>query len=199
MHASSGFAGEGVSPTSGVGFQSGIRFESAQFRFDSQTAPALDAAMKQKVHRRSILTLATACMLVGCMAEPPSPAALNGVETVPLHVLARTINNYRGRTVRTCGRELTPITQANGDIRSWELRAVDPTSPHAFTAYVIIPACNGRRPRLDESCAIGRIAREDGSLDPPEDIAIGSHMIGSQEWWLHPQCPAHGPTSREPE
>jgi hypothetical protein len=67
---------------------------------------------------------------------------------------------------------------------------MDPTSPHGSTVYVVVPACNGQAPRLVRGCITGRIAREDGSLDVPDYETIGSHLIGSEEWWLHPQCPA---------
>lgn len=133
-------------------------------------------------------TVLLSIALVSCSPQRPSPAGVSSDPSVPLHVLARNIESYRGQSVRTCGTELLPITQADGTVRSWSLRKLDPTSSHGFTAYVIVPACAGRRPPMAGGCVVGRVAREDGSLDIPEAITIGSHLIGSQEWRLHPQC-----------
>ena len=134
------------------------------------------------------IMLLIGAIAAGCTAEPLEPAS-GSIETVPLHILARNIASYRGQTVRTCGREIEPARYSNGEIIYWRLSVIDPTSPYRFPARVIIPSCNGERPRLRGGCISGRVAREDGSLDPPESVVIGSHEIMSHEWWLHPQCP----------
>jgi hypothetical protein len=159
-------------------------------RPELRRSPRLGAEM---IQRARVLTLATAGLLAGCMSERPARFAAETVQTVPLHVLARNIEDYRGRTVRVCGGRLRPNRDATGNIRSWHLSVSDPVSPPPSTAYVIIRPCAQERPRLTRGCAVGRIARENGSLDAPESMVIASHSIGSREWWLHPQCRADSP------
>jgi len=140
-------------------------------------------------HRGGALLVAACLLATGCRERSAHSASGQSVVTVPLHVFARNAADYRGQTIRTCGREVRPITQSNGEIRSWQLRAIDPTSPHRFEAFVVLPACGSRPPRLEHGCVTGRIAREDNSLDVPDAIIVTDHAIGSEEWWLHPSCP----------
>lgn len=132
------------------------------------------------------------CALLGSCAPEQAPApSASLVPAVPLHVLARTIADFRGRTVRTCGSQLQPAWGASGEVANWRLSVRDPTGPYHFPAIVILPSCNGERPRMERGgCITGRIAREDGSLDDPDVEIIGSHQIMNYEWWLHPQCPS---------
>jgi|GEM_PF-2950879 len=140
--------------------------------------------------RLGALTALAALHATGCTHEAVEPSAASAVETVPLHVLARNIGDYRGQIVRTCGGRPSPVRSPDGEIREWELRVTDPTSEHRFTAFVIVPSCNGQMPRLVDGCVTGRVAREDGSLDPPTSMSVISHFIGSDEWWIHPPCSA---------
>jgi len=66
----------------------------------------------------------------------------------------------------------------------------DPTSRYGFPALVYIRSCTERRPRLVRGCIVGRVAREDGSLDPPISRIVSDHQISNSEWWLHPHCAA---------
>jgi hypothetical protein len=124
-----------------------------------------------------------------CAAEQPQTASSSVVPTIPLHVLARTIADYRGRTVRTCGSELQAIPGTEGKVAYAILSARDPASRHNLQASVHIATCAGERPRLDPGgCVIGRIAREDGSLQEPDAVMVSSHAVVDNEWFLHPQC-----------
>jgi hypothetical protein len=128
----------------------------------------------------------------GCTREAPEPAAASAVETVPLHVLARTIGIYRGRTVRTCGETMVPVTDAQGVVSQWHLSAPDTTRERA-TAFVAVATCHGERPHLVDGCVTGRVARNDGSLEDPQSMHLVSHLVGSWEWWMHPHCLSRGP------
>jgi hypothetical protein len=107
-----------------------------------------------------------------------------------LHVLARNIADFRGRTVRTCGPELQAGRGPNGEVAYWSMLARDPISRHnnIYSGVHIAPCGGERRPVDADGCVTGRIAREDGSLEAPVDVIIGSHRIVSFEWILHPQC-----------
>ena len=137
--------------------------------------------------------LVAALATFGCSADRPEPAAPSApaIETVPLRTLAANTASYRGQTVRVCGRWSDPPTLRPGEVArsGWALTA--PKLPGTFgphSYFVGVTSCLGRRPRLSSGCITGRIAREDGSLDLPENILVGSHVTGSHEWLLHPQC-----------
>lgn len=136
--------------------------------------------------------LITILIAAACVREPPETPATPQPETVPLHILARNIDSYRGRTVRTCGEWNGAMREADGTLLARQLNRIDPTSPHGWGAVVFVAPCSGARPPLSDGCINGRIAREDGSLNDPERIEVVSHRIGSSEWWLHPQCRAPG-------
>ena len=131
-------------------------------------------------------TLAAAC----ASEQQPRTAIASPVPTVPLHVLARTVADFRGQTVRTCGPELQAGRWPNGEVAYWSMRAKDPISRHNnIYSGVHIASCGGERPPVDtDGCVTGRVAREDGSLEAPTEVIIGSHEIVSFEWILHPQC-----------
>lgn len=150
-----------------------------------------DAATMTKQPCVSALLAAVAALgLSGCYAEAPEPRSATLVETVPLPVLAANTADYRGRTVRVCGRWSPDRRAASETNRQWSISQRDPKArrPHVYS--VGIKSCGERRPRLDQGCITGRIAREDGSLDLPTDMLVQSHVTGSLEWWLHPQCMA---------
>jgi hypothetical protein len=137
-------------------------------------------------------TLAIATVAGGCAAEQPVTATESIVPTIPLHVLARNIGDFRGRTVRTCGPELEAARRPDGEVAYWIMSARDPISRHNnIYSGVHIASCAARPPVDADGCVTGRVAREDGSLEAPADVIIGSHRIVSFEWILHPQC---GPT-----
>ena len=132
---------------------------------------------------------------LGCSAERPETAAppAAGVETVSLYVLAANMGRYKGQTVRVCGRWRDPPPRRARAVAqsSWSLTAPNPPGTVRPHVYVVgVTPCRGKRPRLTNGCLTGRIARENGSLDLPEDILIASHVTGSYEWFLHPQCAA---------
>lgn len=147
-----------------------------------------------RVHRSDLLAAplaAVACALAAACAPAPPEGAGNLVETVPLHVLARTIADRRGQVVRVCGGNWGgTVESAAGQMRGWVLVAPDPSAPATLRAFVNVRSCDGRRPRRSGDCITGRIAREDGSLTRPESIMVGSHQVGRQEWWVHSQCAA---------
>lgn len=130
-------------------------------------------------------------LLGSCAPGQPRATSASLVPTVPLHVLARSIADYRGRIVRTCGPQFRPSRRPDGKITNWRLSVRDPTSPYNFPAIVRVLSCHAETSPFDsEGCVTGRIAREDGSLDEPDVEIVGSHEIVSYEWWLHPQCPS---------
>jgi len=134
------------------------------------------------------LAVLAAVHATGCTRETAEPAAASAVETVPLHVLARTIEAYPGRTIRTCGSELRQIDRGDGSV-GWLLSTADPTHPYRFPASVIIRGCSDRAPRLHSGCVVGRVAQENGSLAPnPGARLVEDHEIINREWWLHLQC-----------
>jgi hypothetical protein len=125
----------------------------------------------------------------GCTPQEPRAAADSITPTVPLHDLARTIGDYKGRTVRTCGTELQAIRGTDGTVAYGILSARDPASRHNLQASVHIASCGGQSPRLDPAgCITGRVAREDGSLQEPDAVMVSSHAVVDNEWILHPQC-----------
>jgi hypothetical protein len=130
-----------------------------------------------------VLLLAPICAVAACTPVPPEAATTAGVETVPLHVLARTIENHVGRTVRTCGRLERVVPEAENFVIS----VVDPET--RFSARVQVKGCPEGRPRLVDGCITGRIAQENGTLEPnPDARIVASHVIENNEWWLHPRC-----------
>jgi hypothetical protein len=166
------------------------------FPFDAsdlvvRTGLMTNARSGDRPHAFLLGSLALASALVAaCTPSPLETASDPAVETIPLHVLARDIESYRGQAVRTCGRWRGALRSAEGQVRAWHLSRIDPTSPHGFTASVLVPECRGRRPRLTDGCISGRVAREDGTLDMPDGVLVTDHLIISYEWWIHPQCEA---------
>lgn len=136
---------------------------------------------------RFVQVAALAGFAAACTQALLEPTSQPAVETVPLHILARNIASYRGRTVRTCGR-WRGAQRSGAQVRAWQLSRVDPTSAYRFSASVLVSECRGRRPRLADGCIVGTVAREDRSLEPPDSIIVTDHQIISYEWWLHPQC-----------
>jgi hypothetical protein len=127
--------------------------------------------------------------LGACTPEQPRSATGPITPTVPLHVLARTIADYKGRTVRTCGTKLQAARGTDGKVAYGILSARDPASRRDRQASVHIASCGGERPRLDPGgCVTGRVAREDGSLQEPDTVMVSSHAVVNNEWILHPQC-----------
>lgn len=120
-------------------------------------------------------------ILASCVHDSTAPP----VSTVPLLTLARSIERYRGQTVRTCGSSLSPLTAS----KVGELSA--PHGRHGVGVHV--RACREmKRVRGRRTCLTGRIARPDGSLrplQPGEPISVSSRII-DYEWYLHQQCPA---------
>jgi hypothetical protein len=128
-------------------------------------------------------------LLAACTPKQPRSATDSITPTVPLHVLARTIADYKGRTVRTCGTKLQAARGTDGKVAYGILSARDPASRHNLQASVHVASCGGERPRLDPGgCVTGRVAREDGSLDEPDAVLVSSHAVVDNEWRLHPQC-----------
>ena len=132
--------------------------------------------------------LAALMMLAGCAPVSPAPEQPQAVRTIPIPQLAREIDRHRGEIVRTCGEQLEPTVNAQGDILRWELSTRD--SITRFPASVVVAACNGGQPPIENGCVTGRVAREDGSLEEPERWIVTDHEIVNYEWWLHPQCPS---------
>jgi hypothetical protein len=130
-------------------------------------------------------------LVAACTPAPPETAPDPAVETIPLHVLARTIESRAGQTLRACGRDFRQATPYESP--HWMLSMRDPTSPYGFPALVFIRSCDERRPRLANGCIVGRVLREDGSLDPPTSRITTNHQVSNHEWWLHPPC---GPRRR---
>jgi hypothetical protein len=127
--------------------------------------------------------------MASCTQAQPQAVSQPAVQTIPLHVLARTIESHAGQAVRTCGRDLRRATVEESS--HWMLSVTDPASPNGFPARVFIQGCDERRPpRLANGCIVGRVLREDGSLDPPTTRMHADHEVTDYEWWLHPQCPA---------
>jgi hypothetical protein len=138
---------------------------------------------------RALAILVLFWALAACTPDQPRNATGSTVPTIPLHVLARTIGDYRGRTVRTCGTDLQASQGANGRVNYGILSASDPASRHNLQASVHVASCGGERPRLDPGgCVTGRVAREDGSLREPDAVMVSSHAVVDNEWRLHPQC-----------
>jgi hypothetical protein len=134
---------------------------------------------------------------IGLIGQAPDsrreePDAARNPPTIPIHVLARDIQSYRGQVVRTCGRRLEPaIHEKDGRIVYWTLTAPYPSGRRGWHSGVILSHC-GARPRLSNDCVTGRVAREDESLDIPEVIIVGGHTTMSHEWWLHLDCARQG-------
>lgn len=149
------------------------------------------AAPKSVARATVLLAGLTILCVAGCSAAAPEAPSAAAVQTVPLQVLAANTVDYRGRTVRVCGRWQNRSARSGDDApeTGWSLTAPNPPGMHGPHTYsVIVAACRGARPRLTNGCVTGRIAREDGSLAMPEAILVASHVTGSNEWWLHPQC-----------
>lgn len=144
--------------------------------------------MRKAFAAQTVAAAALAYALVaGCTAVQPEPGSAEAVQTVAMHDLVRSIDTYRGRTVRVCADELVPRTREDGSVVHWQLRAMNPSE--RFAARLILAQCGGERPQLENGCIVGRIAREDGSLEIPTTMLISDHVVMSEEWWLHPQCP----------
>ena len=132
------------------------------------------------------LALAPVWITVACAAGAAPPAA----PTVPLVQLATNIEDYRGQTVRTCGRRLV---RTDGQ-RVWQL-SVPRAFGHHPAGVLVLPCGELRPPAGDESCVTGRVARRDGSTEPTQEgqLRIVSSAVINHNWYLHAQCtPAAG-------
>lgn len=117
-------------------------------------------------------------LLVGaCQTQTPEVPALGW------EMYGRSLERFRGQTVRVCGR-LTRIGE------HWAVEHAphaDQSFRHGNPAVLVVP-CGTGEPRLDrEGCLAGRIAAENGSLDPPPQQVRDNSPV-SPDWFLHAQC-----------
>jgi hypothetical protein len=133
-------------------------------------------------------TLAVPALLACGCATASSESSVDAV-TVPLHVLANDIAHYRGHWIRTCGTDLNAVWGPGGETTHWHLTARDPASNFPYMRVgVAVATCGSDRPRLIDGCLIGRVARDDGSLEDPKSVIVTSHLTIQREWRLYPQC-----------
>lgn len=107
------------------------------------------------------------------------------VPTLSVNSAGYRVTRYKGRTVRVCGR----LAQVEG---RWAVQHIQ--RPREFFLHglpaVFVATCDQTPPRLDRhGCLVGRIAREDGSLDEPRSVLTDDSPF-THYWLLHPQCPA---------
>lgn len=129
---------------------------------------------------RRLAFAAVVVLSAACQTGRPSPAAV-------LPMLAGThsgygIETYRGRVVRVCGR----LAQRQS---RWAVEYVPRPGDAFFHGYpaVLIAGCDAA-PRLDRNgCLVGRVAAEDGSMNPPPR-SVRTNDPYSLDWFLHPQC-----------
>lgn len=123
--------------------------------------------------------------LSACATGGGAPSGAAGDATiVPLPLLAQTIAEFRGQTLRSCG----PIFQRVPDGRAeWTLATQVPGSRHP--AGVRVLPCGRSAPRVDASgCITGTIARSDGSTTLEGAPGTVSSAALSSVWFLHEQC-----------
>jgi hypothetical protein len=136
----------------------------------------------ERTNHKALLMLAgTATILLGCVAV----GVPDTVPTLSVKEFSKAPESYRGAVLRICGDRLANI---GVDEPSWIL-----FTPKAFgyhPAMVKVLACRGRRPIADvETCIVGRVLGEDGSLEPlaPDEILV-KDPGDSSPWTLHAQC-----------
>lgn len=132
---------------------------------------------------KALLVLAgAATILLGCVTV----TAPESIRTLSVKEFSRTPEAYRGQTLRICAARLVDL---GVDKPSWYLSTPAAIGYHPATVEVL--ACDGGRPIADaETCIVGRIAREDGSLDllrPAGEIVV-KDPGNSAPWYLHAQC-----------
>ncbi|HEY0012850.1 MAG TPA: hypothetical protein VGB79_08365 [Allosphingosinicella sp.] len=125
------------------------------------------------------LLLAAACQTQGGARSPDLPT-LSGDK------YGYDIEQYRGRTVRVCGR----LAQRES---GWGVEYIPRQGDffffHGYPA-VLVAGCAGAAPRLDpDGCLTGRIAAADGSLSPPPRNEWDDMPV-NRDWFLHAQCSA---------
>ena len=120
-------------------------------------------------------------LLFGCVAA----GVPDTVPTLSVKEFSKSPESYCGAVLRICGDRLANI---GVDEPSWTL-----STPQAFgyhPARVTVLPCGGTRPTPKTNvCIVGRIARQDGSLDPipPSQIFVRSPGA-TNPWYLHAQC-----------
>lgn len=135
---------------------------------------------------RQAMIVAALLALAGGMAACVTDAAEPKVPTLSAGQLARTIEQYSGRTVRVCGvfrEKLDPAEVGE----AWEL--AQPNDPHPHGAGVQVVPQSSDRPQLDSfGCIKGRIAYGDGTLDKSKqsNIVTITDSLVSYVWYLHP-------------
>lgn len=131
------------------------------------------------------LIMGSCAALLACATTEPEEEALPAIAAGQL---ARQIESFKGRNVRTCG-QLVPFEGSGPEL--WAVLSIK--DPHRHGASVNVVPCPGVRPRLDANgCIAGRIAYRDGTLDETRQTGaiVMSSAITSYVWYLHAQCPA---------
>ena len=94
------------------------------------------------------------------------------------------VERHRNQTIRVCGRVVKRDSR-------WAVEHVPTPGEfffHGYPAVFVVP-CGAGPPQLDrDGCLVGRVAAEDGSLNPPPQVLDSDEPV-SYQWFLHPQCP----------
>ena len=127
------------------------------------------------------LSIIAALSVAACHASGRGVSA--DLPTLAVENYEYNVQRYRNQTVRVCGRVVRRGSR-------WAVEHVPSPGEVFFHGYpaVFVAPCTAGPPQLDSrGCLVGRIAAEDGSLNPPPQILDSDEPV-SYQWYLHPQC-----------
>lgn len=132
-------------------------------------------------NRFCVAIAAIALLLAGCEAARQSSAM--EVPTLAGNEFGYDIQQYRGRTVRVCGRAAQHVSRFAVEY----IPKAGDTFFHGYPAVLVVP-CDGEEPRLDrDNCLTGRVAAADGSMNPPARNIHDDRPV-DRDWFVHAQC-----------